>query len=398
MPEATSIRRDGDRNILIIQRVIPDYRKMFFKGLYSKLARDGISLSLLCGSPGREERLDDAAESLPFAIRTNHISFPGRAYWTARSWEMASHADLIILEQANAPLQNYAFMVRRRLQSLFWRKHHPLLAFWGVGTYFTHKNQHKLSELYKRVILQDVDWWFAYTTRTMQYVAAAGYPPDRITVVNNSTDVDALRKAISNVGEERADELFQSLFPGAVRSSCQVGIFCSRLLDRKGIPFLLRSSALIHQRLPTFRLVIIGDGPFRMLVEQFCRDNSWCVFLGRLSGLERAPYFKLADTWLCPGCIGLEAVDALAAGLPICGTFGEMLGPESACISNGNNGLMTEHDASQYANRIVSLLSSRSQLRTMKRRATRDSFEYGVQQMVDNFYYGVVQCLRIMGT
>ena len=381
-------------NVLIIQRMIPDYRMAFFQSLHSKLASDGISLKVLTGVGRQEEFLQDTMGNMSFATRTRNVSLLGESYWTLHSWEMASHSDMVIVEQAVAPLQNIAFVLRRETQSLFRRGHHPLIAFWGHGMDLAPGVRHRLADGFKRLVLTKADWWFAYTSRSQQYVIAAGYPRDRVTNVNNSTDVDSLRNALFAVSKQRMNQLFRSLFPQDRLSSCMVAMFCSRLIERKDVPLMLKSAGLIHNHLPSFRLIIIGDGPFRSLVQEFCNVNDWCVFVGKISGLARAPYLKMSDVWLCPGGVGLEVIDAFAAGLPFCTTWHDRHSPEVVYISNGINGLITKQDATQYSDAVAKLLSSDAKLRQMKSNAARDSKQYGIEQMANRFRIGILQCLK----
>ena len=45
-----------------------------------------------------------------------------------------------------------------------------------------------LREQWKKVMLKHVDWWFAYTNRTVDILCQAGYPRNRITCLDNAIE------------------------------------------------------------------------------------------------------------------------------------------------------------------------------------------------------------------
>ena len=45
-------------------------------------------------------------------------------------------------------------------------------------------------------------------------------------------------------------------------------LYAGRLVEYKGCDYLLRAMKLVRQQRPEARLVVIGDGPFRPLLEQ----------------------------------------------------------------------------------------------------------------------------------
>lgn len=70
------------------------------------------------------------------------------------------------------------------------RRRKNRIAFWGHGINFQAKANSPGNRL-KLLNLKHVDWWFAYTQCVADLVHDAGFPRDRITVVQNAIDTGA---------------------------------------------------------------------------------------------------------------------------------------------------------------------------------------------------------------
>ena len=105
-----------------------------------------------------------------------------------------ARARLVILEQANKYLMSYPVLAQGRLKV---RK----VAFWGHGRNM-HGRASSWAERWKRGLIRQVDWWFAYTQSAASYVAAQGFDPRRITNVRNSVDTAAFRELVESITPE----------------------------------------------------------------------------------------------------------------------------------------------------------------------------------------------------
>ena len=112
----------------------------------------------------------------------------------------------------------------------------------------------------------------------------------------------------------------------------------------KWIPFLLKSLVLIHEVIPEFRMIIIGDGPERKDVESFSANHPWCATTGAKYGLDRVALMSLGDIWLNPGMLGLAVLDAFALGIPVATTANGLHSPEIVYLRDGDNGIISPPD------------------------------------------------------
>ena len=78
------------------------------------------------------------------------------------------------------------------------------MALLGHGANLNVERASRLGEWVKRHVSRRAHWWFAYTEGARERVERLGYPPDRITVVQNSALTEDERRTIESV---RADEV-----------------------------------------------------------------------------------------------------------------------------------------------------------------------------------------------
>src|SRR5206468_12634722 len=125
-------------------------------------------------------------------IENRYLNTPfGRLVWQACLGHL-QYSDLIVFEQTNSLLLNYLLLIRRGL-----RKHR--LAFWGHGRNFQARSGLSSKEGLKKLFINQVDWWFAYTEASAKVVRESGFSPYRITVVQNAIDTNKLESALTGV-------------------------------------------------------------------------------------------------------------------------------------------------------------------------------------------------------
>jgi L-malate glycosyltransferase len=368
------------RRVCVVQRVVADYRAPFFRVLSDRLGSAGIDLVVVGGEPWPGEALVDALDAAPHAVRCRNRRWIGPAYSLRGVRAAVRGADLVVLEQASAALHNYPMILA----------HRQATAFFGHGATLNVRHPRRVRDAWKRFWLRRVDWWFAYTERTADIVRNAGFPAERITVVNNATDTRALRAARKRLTPDalraRARELFgEKTGPG----DGSTAMFCGRLVPLKWIPFLLDAADRIRTRCPGFRLILVGDGPQRRLVDAFCAERDWAAATGPLHGEALAETAALADLWLNPGMLGLAVLDAFALGLPVATTDNGIHSPEICYLQDGLSGVLTDPDPDAYAQAVADLLTDRSRLAAMAAAAAEAGAAYSVEDMAKRFAEGI---------
>jgi colanic acid/amylovoran biosynthesis glycosyltransferase len=139
-----------------------------------------------------------------------------------------------------------------------------------------------------------------------------------------------------------------------------------RLVEKKGIEYVIRALAQVVRKHPHLRYDVIGDGPLLGQLQQFAREQSVdgiVQFHGALNGgavralLDQAHLFVLASVTAQDGDqegTPVSLLEAQAAGLPVISTRHSGI-PE--IVSDGESGwLVPERDAEALAQRLNRLI------------------------------------------
>jgi L-malate glycosyltransferase len=145
--------------------------------------------------------------------------------------------------------------------------------------------------------------------------------------------------------------------------------------------------ARVAKEIPSV-LVMVGDGPDRVLAEQEARAlgvSDSVYFLGKLESV--APLLASSDLFLLPTqseSFGLSALEALATGVPVIGVEAGGL-PE--VVRNGETGaLCTAGDVEGMASAAVTILGDADRWRAMSELAAADARErFGMDAVVAQY-------------
>ncbi len=371
--------------MVIVQRVVPHYRVAFLDGLHDRLWRSlGVELVIIYG----QERAGTVPRSevyeRPWSVRiVNRYLRVGETDLTWQpclSW-MAG-ADLVVVEQANRLLLNYLLIARRSVGL-------GRLAFWGHGRNLQRAVGGGFRETWKRLTVANVDWWFAYTEHTRQYLRGVGVPSARITVVNNAIDTAELSQAAVSLQDRELYALRTGL---GIRSE-RVGVYCGGIYPGKRLDFLIEAGDRIRSDLGDFELVVVGDGPSASFIVDASVSRSWLHYVGARFGRDRVPYLQLGKLMMMPGPVGLVILDCFALGIPLFTTDLATHGPEIAYLQAGINGVMTANNTRAYADAVVAYFGDPDQQAALAGGCLESARRYTLEGMVDRFADGIMRCL-----
>jgi len=372
--------------VVIIQQNLAHYRVPFYEALRARLQQSHIRLKLVHAPPTADRVLRRDTVTLSWAASAPLRQIPlGRQalYWqSCPAW--VGNADLVVVEQASKLLLNYVLLVRQSLGG-------PRVAFWGHGCNLKPHAASRVGETLKAFTSTRVHWWFAYNELSCRIVKALGYPPERITNIQNAIDTRELRDAMTTVSDAQVESLRGAL---NLRGG-KVGLFIGSMYTEKRVDFLMDACRIIRRALPDFEMIWIGAGPDADRVDAACRATSWMHYVGPVFGLDRVPYFRLADLLLLPGLVGLAILDAFSLETPLVTTAVPYHSPEIEYLRPGVNGVMVEaaDDAQAYAQAVIDLLrddASRLQLADKGLAASR---HYSIEEMASRFAAGIQHAL-----
>jgi glycosyltransferase involved in cell wall biosynthesis len=373
------------RKVTIVQRILPHYRVPFFRLLEKKLCEHDVEFELLFGREltGTVPKTMVIEDKWAIEVENRYFSIFGREFIWQPIFAKTSKSDIVVVEQANRLLINYLLLLKRVFST-------SKLAFWGHGKNFQAKGGKKFSEMFKRLMCTNVDWWFGYTDMTRKIVSDLGFNPKQITVVRNSIDTRELAATYESITESESDELANEM--GI--SGGNVAIYCGGLYEEKRIPFLLESCAKIKQQVDDFAMIIIGDGPHANYVQSFAAKNKWLVYLGPISGSERVKYFALSKVMLMPGLVGLAVLDSFALSTPMITTDIPIHSPEFEYLESGVNGVVTKDSIIDYASQVTVLLDDTVKLQVLVDGCIQSKHEYTVEAMAERYSEGLIKLLE----
>ena len=121
----------------------------------------------------------------------------------------------------------------------------------------------------------------------------------------------------SNLYKYKIDEDLRRSF---VSKEEKLIIHISNFRKVKRVQDVLKVFAKIREKIPS-KLLLIGDGPERLEMEQLCRNLNLCEsirFIGKLKAVEKI--LSVSDLFLLPSAtesFGLVALEAMASKVPV---------------------------------------------------------------------------------
>ena len=369
------------KKVVILQYRLLHYRTKLFDMLRNSCAERGIELHLVYGQASRRESVKNDEGSLPWAHKVKN------RFWEVGErdivWQpfptVLKDADLVVVMQESRILSNYPLLLSR-----LWSPRK--VAYWGHGKNFQSDAPSGLREQWKDFMIGRVDWWFAYTQMTVDIIQQAGFSQAHITRLDNAIDTNGFKSDLASWSEVDIDKEKMRL---GISPIAPVGLFCGSLYPDKRLELLIESSDIIHQQVPDFALIVIGDGPSMPQMQKAAESRSWMHLLGVRKGLEKAMYFRMGDVMLNPGLVGLHIVDAFCSGLVIVTTSTARHSPEVAYLRDGENGVCVGDSPETYSQAVVDIIRNPERLIKMKKSALADSERYTLENMVKHFTDGI---------
>lgn len=373
--------------VVIFQYRLFHYRTELFEQMRRMLGATGVQLEVVYGQAFGKESLKKDEGRLSWGHRVKNLYIPIKEKKDL-CWQplpkSIRNPDLVIFMQENRLLANYYWMIRSKFGK-------TKVAYWGHGRDFQSRTPRGLREKLKMATINAVDWWFAYTSITVDILKKSAFPADRITLLNNSIDIAGFREDADAVSAPRLASMRAEM---GIAEGAPVGLFCGSIYPDKKPELLISAADLIHSAAPQFHLIVIGDGQSADVIREATATRSWLHWVGTKRGVEKAAYFKLASVVLNPGAVGLHVLDSFALGLPMITTSSALHGPEIAYLNDGVTGFTTSDDPIDYSEHVLKLIRSPVLAQEMRNQCLLAGQNYSVQNMASNFVGGILGCLE----
>lgn len=374
--------------VSIVYRHIPQYRREFYELLHEDLDAAAIDLKLVYGQPVGEDAVKADSVRLPWAteIRNRAVGVGGKQVVWQPAWQEVRHSDLVIVEQASKLPLNFLLLAAQRFGG-------PRVGLWGHGINMQADGRTltRAAELAKRRTMRAAHWFFAYTDGVAERVRSIGFPHDRITVMQNALDTDALRRWYLDATDAEVAELRAA---HAIVGT-HVGLYLGALYRGKRLDFLIESARHTREVLGDFELVIAGTGPEAGTVREAARRHPWIHAVGPVFGRQKAVFGRLADVMLMPDLVGLAVLDAFTLETPLVTTAAAFdRSPEVEYLQHGVNGLVvSDLTPRAFGMAVAELLKNRPQLAALRDGCRASTDKYTVAEMVGRCRDGIAAAL-----
>ncbi|WP_428387477.1 glycosyltransferase family 4 protein [Mucisphaera sp.] len=374
--------------MVIQQPALPAYRIPVFREL---ARREGLEVLVRYGHDPALPNVEadgfaaEPSETRSFGVGSREVLWDGSQlrYATKR------RADVLVLtwnaHYASLPMA----LLRARLS--------------GVGTVLWGHGYSKAEAGWRagvrRWLGRRADALLFYSASVAERYAAVGFDAGRLFTAANALDQSPMQAARAAwAGREEELKRFRAergLGDGSV------ALFVSRFAPANREDLLIEAAAVLKDRLPGFRVVLIGKGEtageLRALAERLGVADR-VIMPGAIYGeANLAPWFLCSDVFVYPANVGLSLIHAMGYGLPV--VVGDDLAshnPEIDALRPGENGaVFRDGDAGSLAGVLAGLFADREKLASMRMEAERTVTErFTLARMVDGFEAAIRRASR----
>ncbi len=291
-------------------------------------------------------------------ISRKHSNDPGGVHLPLDTWKQLKslHPDVIVAEELG--FRSLMCVARRLAQ-----KAAPLVLVCNVSEH-TERNRGTLRRILRRFLLRNCSTVTVGGSSGERYIKSLGVSSEKL-----------FRFPYAAVSKPFLELDLERDVPQAHRF-----VYCGAINERKGTLPLVRAIAHCAEANAArkIELTIIGDGPLRPEIEAFIRPaNLQIHLLGHLQYNEMAAVYQTQSAMVLPTMSdewGLVVNEALAAGLPVCGSVYSQAVMELVNSSNGWQ--FRPDDPRDFANALTECLeTSPERVRQMRHNARQAVLE-----------------------
>ena len=316
------------KRVCCIFNYAPDYRESIYKKIDETFDTQFVfAEEVEHGKDGGIPKIDYSIFSKkPYRTSNRHLI--SNYIWRTNILKLPfkKFSDFIITGDAN--LSYFPFFIFCRLLG-------KRTYGWGHGF----KTLNGISGMLGRLYMKLINGYFVYSEKGKSRMESFGIPGKKLHVIYNS-----LSGRISEIKTYPKD-IYTQLF----KNNNPVLIFIGRLTASKRIDVLLDILKKHKDEGLLYNLMIIGDGPEKIKLEQQCQElniQDSVYFYGAChDNAILAPFLYNADLCVSPGNVGLTAISALAYGTPVIShdSFDHQ-GPEFETIIPNQTGLLYRYN------------------------------------------------------
>lgn len=277
--------------------------------------------------------------------------------------------------------------------------------WWGMG-YDPYRQKHptKQAEGFKKRwivglknwIWKRADGWLVYTKAGKTYSVKLGIPEERVFVLNNTIDINALKKEAKTLSPTEIAETKKNL---GIPVDAFTFLFIGRLHPKREVPFLIEAFSLLAAESKQVYLIIIGDGQERELVEKRILTldlQKQVILTGAIyDNRQLSKLFLACDVVTLPAQVGLSIMHSFAMGKPVITRKTDSFIPELDYLNHDVNGLLlTKTDPENYAQALKKLWLDQEKLKTLSQGAHLSGLDFTMEKMAQHFRDGILYAFK----
>jgi glycosyltransferase involved in cell wall biosynthesis len=213
----------------------------------------------------------------------------------------------------------------------------------------------------------------ALTSDVEQYLVKNGVPQTKVEVVSTGVPTELyspdIPSALPNYGIAQKDNVI---------------LFVGRLVENKGIVYLIESFKMVKEAVDNAKLVVVGTGILEQNLKQLVRKldlEAEVVFLGQVPQQSMPQIYSGASVFVLPTIykepFGIAAVEALSSGVPVIASNIDGL---RVIVKDGEVGYLVQpKDVAGLASNIIKVLTTgglRAQLSRNARQRALEEFSW----------------------
>ncbi len=230
-------------------------------------------------------------------------------------------------------------------------------------------------------LLGSVDRIISVSEAVREEMGAYGIDKSKITPIHNGVDTSVFR---------RTKPKFRDEYPQFER----IVLYLGRMIEQKGLPYLLEAAERIHQKRPEVGFLMVGKGKKKEQLMKTVRKrgmDDYVVFPGFIDEKELPALYSSADLYVLPSLwevLPISLLEALSVGLPLVSTDA---GGNAEIVMDGVNGyVIWKKDSAALQKRILDLLSNdkkREEMGRMSREIALKKFDWDIiAEKTERFY------------
>lgn len=267
---------------------------------------------------------------------------------------------------------------KKKKVSYFWERwelENPELSF-------KKKLKRNISKIYLKTIFKYIDTFIAPGENTKRYFESMNVDCKKIFIAPDSSDVKD-KKIYFNIREKYN-----------IKDNEIIILFYGRIIELKGIEYLLNSFKILQNDFENVKLIICGDGEYKKKCEQLVLKNNIenVFFLGKISTKFRATFFSQIDIFTLPSieingqveAWGLTVNEVMSFGKPI--VISNAVGSYRDLVINEKNGYVVEQkDSFDLYLALKKLCADSNKRKTMGDSSIEIIKNYTYEKMANGF-------------